>query len=392
VSKEVTIVSGEDISVSIVTAQLSKASGGVGYAVAGVASALSGREGVSVQVVGLADSLSPERLAMRSDGVFLLSTFGPRRFGWAPRFSATLDKLNTDIADAQGLWMYPSLANLNHHRRTCSPYIITPHGMLDPWAVERSCWRKRIVSWLFESEHLRKATCLRATAAMEGGHFRAYGLKNPIAVVPNGVDLPVLAHRPYCGDRPRRLLFLSRIHPKKGIGVLLRAWARLNKLRTGWELLIVGPDELGHRLQMQSLAEELSLTDIVWLDEVHGLVKSNIYRSADLFVLPTHAENFGLVVAEALAHEVPVITSRNAPWGGLEQYQCGWWIDLSVDALVVVLDEAMSLSDAERLAMGERGRVWVAQDFTWAAIARQMHEIYTWVLGGGPPPACVMTD
>lgn len=226
---------------------------------------------------------------------------------------------------------------------------------------------------------------------MEAVHFRRYGLTNPIAVVPNGIDLPNLGPRPDRGGKMRRVLFLSRVHPKKGIEHLLRAWAHVHRRETDWQLLIAGPDEVGHRTEMQRLIDHLGLVNVLWLDAVHGQEKSDLYRAADLFVLPTHAENFGLVVAEALAHELPVVTTRNAPWDGLERHRCGWWIDLSEEALVTALDEAMSLSDAERHAMGARGRAWMERDFTWPAIAKQMHEVYTWVLGGGPPPSFVMT-
>lgn len=318
--------------------------------------------------------------------------WGPRSFHWAPRQRRTLADLSPDLVDVQGLWMHQSLVNLRHASRRNGSYVITPRGMLDPWTLERSRWKKRLVSLWFETEHLRRATCLRVTAELEARHFRAFGLTNPIAIVPNGIDLPVLARRPARAGRRRRLLFLSRLHPKNGIDHLIRAWARLRRHYVEWELLIAGPDEMGHRDTVQRLASDLGLTDLVWQDEVHGQQKSDLYRSADPFVLPTHAENFGLVVAEALAHEVPVITTHNAPWQGLEQHGCGWWIELAVDALVAALDEAVSLNDAERSAMGERGRAWMARDFTWPAIARQMHDVYTWTLGGGPPPACVVTD
>ncbi len=287
--------------------------------------------------------------------------------------------------------MHQSLVSLRHHRRTGRPYLVTPRGMLDPWAVRHGGWKKRLVAWWFEHEHLRRAACLRATAPMEAGHFRAFGLKNPIAVVPNGIDLPDPAPPPARVGR-RRLLFLSRLHPKKGLDHLLRAWARLHRHHADWQLVVAGPDEIGHRAAMQELAAALGLADILWHEPVEGDAKSALYRSADLFVLPTHAENFGLVVAEALAHGLAVVTTTNAPWDGLERHRCGWWIDLSDDALATALDDAMSLSDAERRAIGERGRAWMAQDFAWPAIVRQMHEVYTWTLGGGPPPACVVTD
>ena len=193
-------------------------------------------------------------------------------------------------------------------------------------------------------------------------------------------------------SRRKTVLFLSRLHPKKGIDYLLRVWARVSRNAPEWQLVIAGPDELDHRAAMQSLASQLDLHNLVWREAVYGDEKTLLYHSADLFVLPTHAENFGLVVAEALAHEVPVITTTNAPWDGLKRHCCGWWIDLSDEALAMALHEAMSMTDAERRAMGARGRAWMERDFAWPAIAAQMHELYAWVLGGGSPPSFVVTD
>jgi glycosyltransferase involved in cell wall biosynthesis len=263
--------------------------------------------------------------------------------------------------------------------------------MLSTWSLSRSARKKRLVARLFENEHLHTAACLRATSEDEAGHFRAYGLRGPIAVVPNGVELPFVASRSR-NDHRRRVLFLSRLHPVKGIEFLLKAWALSMKYHREWELVIAGPDESNHRSKMELVERALGLTNVIWLDAVQGDAKSALYRSADLFILPTHTENFGLVVAEALAHEVPVITTKNAPWEGLCRHRCGWWVDLSDNALALALDEAMSLSDAERDAMGARGRVWMERDFAWPAIGKHMYEVYAWVLGGGAPPSCVVTD
>ena len=268
--------------------------------------------------------------------------------------------------------------------------MVTPRGMLDPWALRRMAWKKWIVRLWYENEHLRSASCLRATSAMEADHFRAFGLRNPIAVVPNGLELPPLKPRFERHGRLKRLLFVSRIHPKKGLEFLLRAWSRVQRSYADWELVVAGPDEVGHSAQLRMLAEQLEVERVLWLGPVYGREKSALYRSADLFVLPTHAENFGLVVGEALAHEVPVITTKNAPWRGLKEHQCGWWIELNDRTLTETVEEAMGLTEAERRTMGSRGRAWVGRDFAWPAIGRQMVDVYQWVLGGGAPPPCVM--
>ena len=364
---------------ALLTTTLSPAAGGLAASIPPLAHLLARSRAAEVHVVGLEDPGDPAAARAWGPTVHAHQRRGPRALACAPQMEGTLDRLAPDVIDVQGLWTYPSLVNLRHHRRHGTPYIVTPHGMLDPWARSRSSWRKRVVRLWFENEHLARAACLRATAEMEAEHFRAMGLRNPIAIVPNGVDVPdELPPRP-TAER-RRLLFLSRIHPKKGLPHLLRAWARLESSHSDWDLIIAGPDEVGHTAEMRKLAQRLTLANVHFQPAVHGAEKSALYRSADVFVLPTHAENFGLVIAEALAHEVPVITTRHAPWQGLQVHRCGWWIDLDEKHLYAALGEAMAQPRAELYAMGARGRSWMQRDFGWDGVARQMLQVYDSVL------------
>jgi glycosyltransferase involved in cell wall biosynthesis len=175
----------------------------------------------------------------------------------------------------------------------------------------------------------------------------------------------------------------------KGLPLLLQAWAKL--CPRGWRLRVVGPDEQGHLGELRRLAAQLRIEDDVeFEDGVYGEQKWKTLGEASLFVLPSHSENFGVAVAEALACGVPVITTRGTPWEVLTEYQCGWWIPIGVQPLARALQEAISLSDAERLAMGERGRRLVQERFCWPKIGAQMKQVYEWVLGGGPKPDCVL--
>lgn len=376
--------------VALLAPMLSPASGGIGVYVPELAKEMS-NQGCDLHILGLSDPDNLGAAAGWGGSVYAHHILPPRAFGFAPKLADTLNLLKPDVVDVQGLWLYSGLANLRHHQRTGTPYVITPHGMLDPWARERSVWKKRLVRTWFEDAHLRAAACLHATADMEAGHFRSFGLRNPIAIVPNGIALPLLLpERPVANQR--RMLFLSRLHPKKGISLLLRAWAQLEAAYPDWTLIIAGPDEVGHRMDMQTLAQRLGLKRVEWHDAVQGDEKSKLYRSADCFVLPTHAENFGLVVAEALAHEVPVITTRNAPWQGLTQHKCGWWIPLTDRDLLDAMADAMARPAAELHAMGHRGRAWMQRDFGWDKVADSMMTLYEWVATGGARPSFVELD
>jgi glycosyltransferase involved in cell wall biosynthesis len=179
-------------------------------------------------------------------------------------------------------------------------------------------------------------------------------------------------------------LFLSRIHPKKGLPLLVDAW---NQVRpAGWSCTIAGPDDAGHLAEIRSRLERGGLSDAFeFLGPVSGSERWELLRSADLFVLPTHSENFGNVIGEALSCGVPVITTRGAPWEGIPRERCGWWVDADVDSLSAALGEATRIDDDERRRMGRRGRTWIRRDFSPMAITRKMLALYE-RLAGGPGP------
>ena len=273
------------------------------------------------------------------------------------------------------------------------PLIIHPRGMLEPWAREQKAFKKRLALLLFQQADLDAACALVATSEMEYDNLRRFGLSQPVAVIPNGVDRAVgatLAPMRRVAERERIALFLSRVHPKKGVLELVQAWGLVAPV--GWRLRIAGPDEGGHWGEVSRLVARLGLgSTIDYLGPLDDEAKASQYRAADLFVLPTFSENFGLVVAEALGHGVPVITTRGAPWAELETYRCGWWITTGVVPLAAALRTAMALTDDERRAMGERGRGYV-QRFDWEASAAQTLALYRWVLGRGERPDWVRVD
>ena len=257
--------------------------------------------------------------------------------------------------------------------------------------MSHKAWKKRLAWNLYQRRDLESAAVLHATAEQEAESFRQLGLRPPIAIIPNGTDLPEWRDLAYPKGTPRKMLFLSRIHQKKGLLELVQAWQIVKP--TGWKMIIAGPDEGGHQKIVEAAIQQAGLQDaFTFTGSVYGDEKEALYRSAEVFVLPTFSENFGLVVAEALACGVPVITTKGAPWQGLHTHRCGWWIDIGVEPLVAALREATTLPPNALRDMGQRGRVYVEQNFGWPGIAEQMLSVYRWVLGRGERPDCVMPD
>lgn len=316
-----------------------------------------------------------------------------RRLGISPALRRQLhaEARNAHILHNHGFWMAPNVYPHHACRNTPCLLVHSPRGMLAPVALSISRIKKRLFWWLFQGPAVRAAACLHATGEQEYRDLRRSGLHAPVAVIPNGVELPL--ERPAGDpDAPRRLLYLGRLHPIKGIDVLLRAWRRVQLELAGWELEIAGPDVAGYERRLRQLGGELGVERAFFTGPAYGDDKTAAFWRADLYVLPSRSENFGLTVGEALAHGLPVITTRGTPWSDLEKEDCGWWIENDEHALAACLRQAAKLSRSELRIRGTRGRCWIARDFSWSRVGTAMYETYLWLLTGGRPPGWVRTD
>lgn len=376
--------------VQVVSTVGSEASGPA-YSVPGLSRALArlGHEVRLLSVLGAA--LSAERGF--SHAVYPRARLVERLWR-SPELRAELERLTpqAEVLHSHGLWVMPNVYPGWVRRAPSTPLVISPRGTLSSWALGHSRWRKRLAWLLLQGKVVRGATCLHATAEDEYHDVRRAGLTQPVCVIPNGIDVPLLTAEPPSDAGPNTLLFVGRLHVKKGLDQLLLAWARLAPRRPNWRLHIAGPDDGGHEAELRALAAELRLPRVVFSGPVYGEEKHALYRRAALHVLPSHSENFGMTVAESLAQGTPVITTHGTPWSGLVREGCGWWIELGVEPLAHALEAATALPRETLRAAGERGRAWMRRDFSWDTIALSMVEVYAWLRSGGAAPASVRLD
>jgi len=289
-----------------------------------------------------------------------------------------------DVAHIHALWS-PVLHKVSKwaHKNSI-PVVWSPHGMLQKWALKNKWWKKLPALALYQWRDLHAAELLHATADSEIEDIRRLGLNNKIVNAPLGVrsDKIAVVYDEHNEQPDKILLFVSRVQKKKGLPVLVDAWARISTdLKAGWRVRIVGPDQDNHTSELMARCKKRGVAnDFVFVGPKYGMELDAEYRGADLFVLPTHSENFGSVVIEALARGVPVICSKGAPWKDLEEYKCGWWPEDSVGGLASAIESALRMSAAERRQMGARGVDLIARKYSWCSVANKMIANYSSII------------
>lgn len=288
---------------------------------------------------------------------------------------------NYDLVHIHGLWLWGIHKVMKECVRCKVRYVISPRGMLDPWALSVKRWKKSVAMALYQRGDLTSAVAFHVTAALEEESVRKQGLKQKVIVAPNGVDIPASMPPRRVLNGTKTALFLSRLHPGKGLLTLAEAWSRVRP--KGWRMKVVGPDFYGHKNDVVEALFRLGIRDDwEFVDALDDVKKWEAYRSADLLAHPSVSENFGITIAEGLAAELPVICTKGTPWSVVEERKCGWWIDVGVEPLANALHEAMTLSDADRQAMGSCGRKLVEEKYTWDAVVMDMVKGYEEVLNG----------
>jgi len=397
----VPIPTAHSVKILHVASRLSNETGGPADYIAGLCTALT-RAGCHTTLAMLGDDIA--------DGIMISQSYGVQVCLYRPTLDRSLYSIEmsrklpslicaADIIHIHGLWEYPNWLSGHLARKFHKPMIISLYGVLHPRFLAKSSWKKRLAAVLFANGHLHAAACLHATDALEAEGVRGFGLNVPVAIIPNGIDCASFSARkvgksfydrfPTC-YRKRILLFLSRINEGKGLMELVQCWGQLAEFFPDWQLVIAGPDEQGYINLVEQAADRCHVVErTTYLGPLYGEEKIAAFADAHLFVLPTHGDNFGIVIAEALAGGTPVITTQAAPWEGLVTHRCGWWVPVGIPSLLRALTTAFLLPPEELCRMGERGRSWIQQELSWDAIAHQMLDVYLWSMGDAPQPPSI---
>jgi glycosyltransferase involved in cell wall biosynthesis len=318
----------------------------------------------------------------------------PRRLGSSPSMKQWLREQaqgqSVDIIHVHGLWMMPSVYPGHVARKYDVPVMVAPRGTLSRYAFRSGSVAKRVFWPLMQRPALQAMACFHATAEAEYHDIRRMGFRQPVAVIPNAIDIPAY-ERPHAGER-RTVLYLGRLHPEKGIETLLSAWKRVFPRFRDWQLRLVGPNIGGYLDRVTGIAATLGVQRVTFAGPLYGKDKQDAYRGAHLYILPSPSENFGVSVAEALAAGTPAIATKGAPWEGLVRKRAGWWVEADAASLANALEDALTLSDADLTQMGLRGRSWMQEEFSWPEVANKTMAAYRWMLDRGRCPDCVVEE
>lgn len=321
------------------------------------------------------------------------SKFPHKRVARSPEMLAALRHRCkvADVIHSHSIWMYPNVYPAWAKKETKCKLVTAPRGTLSKWSLAHHSLRKKLFGIYAQYAALRATDMWHATCDEEYEEIRTAGYGQPVVILPNGVDLPNTGLLEKASRR--RMFFLSRIHPKKNLEMLIRCWSRLEGDFLDWDLSIVGPDKNNRYADdMKALANTLGCQRVFFEGEKNGEDKYLFMAESECEILPTHSENFGMVVAESLACGTPVICSRGAPWKNLEKEKCGWWIEAEDVAFENVMRDVMSMHRETLCEMGKRGRDWVVRDFSWKSIGNKMKTAYEWLLGKGDKPEWVVVD
>lgn len=375
---------------------LSRSSGGIFEAVRQLTEAQVDQGRMRISAIGIADTaFENDRTAWEHCHALPYQTVGPRKIGWSREIAPLYRHFRPEIVHLHGLWQYHGVFNKRYCHRHRIPYLVSPHGMLDPWALKVSRNKKRVWWTLSERDHLRSAHCLHALCTEEALAICNLGIKTPVVVIPNGVNAAVRSPlappwKDQLGDERRTILFLGRLHPKKGLDNLLDAWdecVRENRtFSQNWSLAIAGWGDEEYTGKLSARIDALGLNgSVAMIGSVFGDQKSAALTHSAGFILPSYSEGLPMAVLEAWAYSLPVLMTEFCNLKVGFDRQAALQITTDASNIAQKLREFSSLTDAERHTIGQNGLLLSQTEFSWSQIAIQFERVYQWLLGGNAP-------
>ncbi len=371
---------------------LDPAYGGLTAVVPRLASELVTQEGVPVHVSAFCVPGEESFAAGRQE----LSIWPLSRSAWAsnPKLKSAFQAEVAGSAGVHihGLWEGSTQLAATTARKAGIPYVLSAHGMLDPWALANKRWKKLLYAALFERRNVRGAACLHALTGAEAQDYWRFGCKGPIAVIPNGVEADRNATpEGFLNAFPRArekdlVLFLGRIHFKKGVDLLVKAWAEIADQFPDAMLVFAGPDSEGTLAKVHEAVRQADLADrVLFTGMLDGSMKWSALAAATCFVLPSYSEGLSVAALEALAMGIPVILSGECHLPQVAEHGAGWIVQTDVPSLARALETALESSAEERQRRGQNARDLAQREFSWSSVAARMAQVYRWVNGGKFP-------
>lgn len=374
--------------ICIATHSIDKKDGGPSRSVPILAKGLS-ELGMDVTILTVnTPNMNQELLQNTSVKLVLLPSKGYRRM-----LKSFFKTEHFDIIHSQNLWTpyYHWIARIT--RKLSIPYIMTPRGTLEPWSLQQKKLKKLLALSIYQRRDLNMAKCVLATSEMEAESIKHIKVTSPVAIIPNGIDLteyPCRSNQENLNIK-KRILFLSRIHKKKGIELLINSWSELREKYPDWTISIVGNGDANYIRELKDTIKKKGLEGSVSiLPPVFGTEKVTLYKESSLFVLPTYSENFGMVIAEAMACGLPVVTTTGTPWKALKEHDLGWYVEINQSSLTNALDEALNTGIDSLNQRGQRASLYVNSNFSYLEIAKKCLLLYKWILGKSQKPSFVM--
>ncbi len=298
----------------------------------------------------------------------------------------------SDGIHIHGLWEQSTAIAAQTARTLDIPYILSAHGMLEPWALATKRVKKFFYGHLVERQNVAGAACLHALTRAEATHFTRFGARSPIAIIPNGVTIPRLRNANIFLDRfpsvegKRIILFMARLHPKKGLNLLLQAWIEVSRRFPDAHLVLAGPgsEETESKLH-RFIAQNGIGSSVLITGMLRDTLKWSALSAAECFVLPSYSEGLSISVLEAMGMGLPVLITEPCNMPEVEHYEAGWQIQPEPLALTSALTNILCQSRDTNRETGRRGAALIEKRYTWPTIANQMTEVYRWVQGGSKP-------